>query len=559
MRPYHVLLLIPFVALPLAAETEPAAYVAQFEKGLDGQPFVQLSERMERGKTERLVTVRFTVQRVDGKAPEPGDRVVLQEDGVTVAEVELGQQIATPMSAVLCMDISGSMAAAGKIDQAKAASLAFLNRLTPTVDLGLLLFDDQVREDAARFVPLAGNPADYPATRKQIRELIQKAKPEGGTAYLDATARALKMLGPGDKLVRKAVIVMTDGADLASQATLDGVIAQALAARVPVYTIGIGQAGNREVVHTALVLDRSGSMKGKANDTDARTKLEALHEAASRFIDLTRPNAKTTLVPFSTAVATPAPPSSDRAMLKRRIAEITAEGGTRLYDAVLDGIDTVAATAGPGKRIVVVLTDGKDEAPGSRASPVEIIRRAREEKVTLYTLGLGRDHEVNKPVLERLARETGGQFFHASSERRLLDLFEQLSLSIYDDGIDEESLTRLAQATGGRYFPVKDAGQLEFLFPQLARELEHTYSATFRSRRQLHDGTARGITLSVVRGAGGSVPGERVSNVAETAYAVRGLVVVPEVGPGVYLVLLALLLALLALPTLFRGRSPAGR
>lgn len=547
MRPLPLLLVV-LAAVPAAllAHTEPPAYVAEFETGLDGQPFVQVSEATTQGKAERLVTVRFRVRRTDGKPVEPGDRIVLREDGVTVAEIALDRLPETPLAAALCLDVSGSMATADKLDQAKAAALAFLGRLPATVDLGLLLFDHEVRDDAARFVPVAGDPA----TRARIRALIQAAKPAGGTAYLDATARGIAMVGPGAKIARKAVVVMTDGSDLASKATLDGVIAQARAARVPVYTVGLGQPGTAEVVHTALVLDRSGSMKGKANDTDAKTKLEALHEAASRFIDLTRSNAQTTLIPFSTTVPTPRPPSGDRAALKRRIAAITASGGTRLYDAILEGVDTVAATAGPGKRVCVVLTDGKDESPGSRVGPDEVVRRAKEEKVVVYTLGLGREGEINREVLERIATGTGGKFYHATSQQRLFDLFERLSIDLHDDGIDEASLKKLAGATGGRYYHVTDAGDLGFLFPRIAQELQETYTETFASRRQLHDGTARDITLTVVRGTA-----EAVSNVAETGYAVRGLVVVPEVGPLVYLPLLAVLLVLLALPAWLRRRT----
>jgi VWFA-related protein len=557
MRPYVWLALVPLSVLPLYADTSPVAYTTQFETGADGQPLVQLSEKTRDGKTEKYVTVRFKVRRGDGKTPDPTDRVVVQEDGVTVAEVDLFQPQSQALATVLCLDISGSMAASRKIQQAQAASLAFLSRLNPDVDTGLILFDDQVREDASRFVALAGEPSRYAQTRDRIRALIQAAKPEGGTAYLDAVLKALKMLGTGDKLSRKAVVLMTDGADLASKAALNDVIKEARRVSVPVYTIGIGQAGNREIINTVLVLDKSGSMKGKASDTDARSKIEALHEAACRFIDLTRPNSRTTLLPFSTTVATPRPPTSDRAMLKRRIREITAEGGTRLYDAILDGIDTVAATAKEGKRVVVVLTDGRDESPGSRASPVEIIRRAKEEKVTLYTLGLGREHEINKTVLEQLAKATGGEFFHASNQQRLMNIFEKLSLDLYDDGIDEESLQTLAESTGGRYFHVKDAGRLELIFPELAQDLQETYTATFRSRRQLHDGTARGITLGVVRGGTGSSggSGQAVSNVVETAYTVRGLVVVPEVDPLLYVLLLAVLVGLVVLPGVWKRRT----
>jgi hypothetical protein len=64
---------------------------------------------------------------------------------------------------------------------------------------------------------------------------------------------------------------------------------------------------------------------------------------------------------------------------------------------------------------------------------------------------------------------------------------------------------------------------------------------TFPSRRSSHDGTARGIDVSVWR------EGVRVSNVGSADYNVHG-VVVPELSSRVYLGFLGLLAALLLVP-----------
>ena len=111
--------------------------------------------------------------------------------------------------------------------------------------------------------------------RERLRQLINEATPQGGTAYLDATVEAAKMLKgvPG----RRAVIVMTDGMDTNSTATLKDAIAAAQEHELPVYTIGIGQPGRNDPVTTVLVLDRSGSMLGRANASDEKTKIEALN------------------------------------------------------------------------------------------------------------------------------------------------------------------------------------------------------------------------------------------------------------------------------------------
>src|SRR5262249_7555394 len=124
----------------------------------------------------------------------------------------------------------------------------------------------------------------------------------------------------------------------------------------------------------------------------------------------------------------------------------------------------------------------------------------------------------------------------------LMKIFENLSMELHDDGIDEPTLTRLAKETGGRYFPVRDISQLELIYSELATEFQNTYTVTFPSRRSSHDGTARGIDISIVR------DGVRVSAVARADYNVRG-VVVPEMDHRVYLLLLAALTGLLVVPS----------
>src|SRR5262249_56454789 len=98
----------------------------------------------------------------------------------------------------------------------------------------------------------------------RVRARILAAAPDGGTAYLEATAMAITdMLKPVPG--QKAIVLMTDGVDLNSQCTVDQVIGLAQAAEVRVYTIGIGEPGRNAPVSTGLVLDHSGRMQGPAS------------------------------------------------------------------------------------------------------------------------------------------------------------------------------------------------------------------------------------------------------------------------------------------------------
>jgi VWFA-related protein len=502
------------------------------------------ASREVRGVPALYVTVQFRVLRADTATVATDvskEDIVVLEDGKPVSDLEIFQPRAEKLTTVLAMDISGSMEGSGqpggprKIDEAKQAARTFLDSLHERADTGLILFDHEIRvqEEPGK------DPGRVAEHRAAVRRLIDQAQPGGGTAYLDAASLAIRMIKPYPG--RKAVLLMTDGVDMNSKRTLEQVIGEAKVVGVPVYTLGIGEPGKNEQVTTVLVLDHSGSMKAKASDADELSKMEALHRAASRFVELMRAKAKTTLLPFSTQVERPERFTDDKEGLKVRIGRLRPEGGTLLYDATFAGIETVMASRAPGKKAVVVLTDGQDEAPGSRHSDQAVIDRAKEAGVALYMLGLGRPDEINEAVMRRMAKATGGNYFYAGNQQKLIELFEKMSIDIHDEGIDEVSLRRLAQETGGKYYPARDVSKLPKLFSDVSTELQSTYTATFRSRNARHDGTARGIDIKVVRG------GVQVSNVGSADYNVRG-VVFPEMDYRVYLVLLALLAGLLLAP-----------
>ncbi|HEY7308119.1 MAG TPA: VWA domain-containing protein [Gemmataceae bacterium] len=529
-------------AVPGAAQNgDGLRYKIEIDKNDKGDQVFVTRER--HGKQGLYVTIQFKVLRLsDGAlADVDKDDIIVREDGKKVEELEILVPRAA-LTTVLAMDISGSMANASpgsgikKIDEAKKAAGIFLDHLGSTSETGLILFDHEMK---VKEPPLRDS-ARYAEHRKKVRRLIEdEAKPSGGTAYLDAAAESVEMLK--DIKGRRAVLLMTDGVDMNSRQTLGEVVKFATVNQVPIYTLGIGELGKYKNVTSVLVLDHSGSMKGKADAGDERSKIAALRKAASRFVELMRRDAMTTLLPFSSEVDVPGSFTDNKQQLLERIEQLQPEGGTLLYDATYAGLETLAAARREGRNAVVVLTDGKDESPGSRVSDQLVIERAKELKIPLYMLGLGRPEEINERVMERMAAETGGKYFHAGSEQRLFEIFEKLSIDLHDDGINEKELRELADRTGGKFFWARDASKLPEFFTSLATELQSTYTVTFKSRRPDNDGTARGIDISIEHG------GVRISDVASADYNVHG-VVVPEMDYRIYLVLLAVLGVFLLAP-----------
>jgi VWFA-related protein len=531
-----------------------------FEFTVEKEGTVEEFYRERDGRKELWLRRRFKVRQGDQLVRDAGKgdtEIVVKEKGKRVLNLDVTYPKSQQLTTVLAIDVSGSMASNDKIAQARKAATVFLDRLDARADTGLILFDDEVprfddpARDRSRVLTPARDAARVTANREEVRRLVAKAEPRGGTAYLDATAEAVRMLKDTEGL--RAVLLMTDGVDLNSKLSINEVIKSARVAGVPVYTVGVGEPGSNEPVTSVLVLDQSGSMADPANDTDKLSKMQALHRAAAGFVDIMRPGSQALLLPFSDTVSR-ARAYPDKKSLKRAIAGLTPQKGTLLYDATYEGIETLAALRPRGKKAVVVLTDGVDEDPGSRRSAQVVIDRARETKVPLHMLGFGRKHEINETVMKAMAQQTGGSYHHAEDQKALIRIFEKLSIDLHDDGIDEASLKRLARETGGKYYLAKDVSKLELIYQELATELQSTYTVEFKSLFPDHDGTARDVAVSIWRA------GRAVSEEASDDYVVPG-VVVPDMNYRVYLVLLGVLALLAWVPTALRGlsRLSAGR
>ena len=180
------------------------------------------------------VTVYISATDAAG-APVPfsADEVRIEEDGVAVelSAVE-GVSAVGPLSTLLVMDVSGSMDVAGKLGAAKAAARAYVDQMRPGDQAGLVAFDVEV--DYVQ--PLTGD-------RQSLMQAIDGLTARRDTAMYDALIRATEILRPASG--RKAVLVLTDGMDNSSRATLDEVLAEIGPAGLSISTIGLGNVDGR--------------------------------------------------------------------------------------------------------------------------------------------------------------------------------------------------------------------------------------------------------------------------------------------------------------------------
>src|SRR6266545_4925437 len=117
---------------------------------------------------------------------------------------------------ILVVDVAGSMEDNGKLDQAKAGLGAFLQRILPEDRVGLVTFSSKTQ--------LAVDPAPLGQNRVALDDAIQAMRPQGKTAIYDgliAGKQALDALPPDKEERIKAIVLITDGLENASQTSFE--------------------------------------------------------------------------------------------------------------------------------------------------------------------------------------------------------------------------------------------------------------------------------------------------------------------------------------------------
>lgn len=134
-----------------------------------------------------------------------------------------------PVSWTILLDGSGSMGLAGKIDAAKAAIGTLVARKKAGDDFALFVFDSQGH--AKEMVPFTENPA-------AISRALDVVKPWGKTAFFDALAEMPARSELGRNPTR-AIILLSDGIDNASNVTRAEIEAQMAGLAIPIYAFGL--------------------------------------------------------------------------------------------------------------------------------------------------------------------------------------------------------------------------------------------------------------------------------------------------------------------------------
>lgn len=290
----------------------------------------------------------------------------------------------------------------------------------------------------------AGPAASEPAQRStQSPPRVPLRRGQGFQTGIDVVSLAVTVTDPAHKIVgnlqRNDFAVYEDGViqDLAYFETGD----------VP--------------LDLALLIDTSASMEGK---------LGFVRKAATGFTSTLRPGDRASIISFNNRVNVLQDFTEDVGAINRAIGRINANGGTALYNAIYITLKEYAREVRKDdivrRRAVVLLTDGEDTA--SLMNFDELLREAKREAITVYTIGLRGD------TIAPQAREK-----HQFSRTDFL-------------------LKALATETGAlAFFPGRE-GELSVAYQSIGKELAEQYALGYVSKNPVRNGAFRRVSVQIL-------------------------------------------------------------
>jgi Ca-activated chloride channel family protein len=219
-------------------------------------------------------------------------------------------------------------------------------------------------------------------------------------------------------------------------------------------------------VSLGIIIDDSGSMSTK------RTRVEA---AALAMVRESNPQDEVCVVNFNDDAFLDVPFTNEVHKMEQGLARIDSRGGTAMRDALNMSLDYTREKAKKDKKVLLVITDGNDNA--SNVSLESVVRRSNQADTLVYAIGLFTEEEKHEATKARRA------------------------------------LNELTAATGGLAFYPKDVNEVQALAVEVARDIRRQYTIYYTPAVQALDGSYRQIKVTV------EAPGKPVVRTRSGYYA----------------------------------------
>jgi len=211
-------------------------------------------------------------------------------------------------------------------------------------------------------------------------------------------------------------------------------------------------------IDIVMAIDVSSSML--ARDLKPN-RLSALKQVASEFIRQ-RPNDRIGLVVYAGESYTKTPITSDKRIVLNALRDITygqLNDGTAIGMGLATSVNRLKESQAISK-VIILLTDGVNNA--GFIEPQTAADLALEYNIKTYTIGLG----TNGNALSPIGYNADGTFRYGMRQVE----------------IDEELLNEIAESTGGQYFRATDNEKLEEIYEEI-NKLEKTEIEEFKYYR----------------------------------------------------------------------------
>lgn len=202
------------------------------------------------------------------------------------------------------------------------------------------------------------------------------------------------------------------------------------------------QNSSTEGIDIMMAIDISSSMLAQ----DLRpNRLEAAKNVAAAFIN-GRPNDNIGLVVFSAESFTQCPLTTDHAILLNLFKNIQSgmiEDGTAIGLGLANAVSRIKDSQAKSK-VIILLTDGSNNR--GEIAPVTASEIAKTFGIRVYTIGVGTKGEapypfrlpggmiqtqmipvdIDEPTLKQIATTTGGQYFRATDNASLKEIYSEI-------------------------------------------------------------------------------------------------------------------------------------
>ncbi|HUC82757.1 MAG TPA: VWA domain-containing protein [Flavisolibacter sp.] len=238
-----------------------------------------------------------------------------------------------------------------------------------------------------------------------------------------------------------------------------------------------------EGIDIVLCLDVSGSM---LSEDFKPNRLEVAKEVASDFVK-SRPVDRIALIIFSGESYTLSPLTTNHDVILQQIKSLRSgmlAHGTLIGEGLAKSVERLSSV-GSKSKVVILMTDGKEEAPSTRIiDPLTALQIAKVKGVKVYTVGMAGtpDEQIGQAnvtfssnlddaLLQRIARETGGAYFRARDKEGLQIVYSQI------DKLEKSAFERITKTRVEEQYFYLLLAALVFLLLEVV--LRYTYLRTF--------------------------------------------------------------------------------